>query len=70
VFAPTGTPPAVVQKLNEAINRAIQSADVKNQLALQAFDVVGGTPQYFSDYVKTEVVKWAKVVKETGAKPD
>jgi tripartite-type tricarboxylate transporter receptor subunit TctC len=70
VFAPTGTPPAVVQKLNEAINRAIQSPEVKNQLALQAFDAAGGTPQYFSDYVKTEVVKWAKVVKETGAKPD
>jgi len=70
VFVPAGTPPAVVQKLNEAINRAIQSADVKEHLALQAFDAAGGTPQQFSDYVKTEVVKWAKVVQETGAKPD
>lgn len=70
VFVPTGTPAAVVQKLNEAINRAIQSPEVKEQLALQAFEAVGGTPQRFTDYVKTEVVKWAKVVKETGAKPD
>ena len=70
VFVPTGTPTAIVQKLNEAINKAIQSQDVKDHLTLQAFDAVGGTPQQFSDYVKTEVVKWAKVVKETGAKPD
>jgi tripartite-type tricarboxylate transporter receptor subunit TctC len=70
VFVPAGTPAAIVQKLNEAINRAIQSPEVKAQLALQAFDAVGGTPQYFTDYVKTEVAKWAKVVKETGAKPD
>jgi tripartite-type tricarboxylate transporter receptor subunit TctC len=70
VFVPTGTPPAVVQKLNEAINKAIQTPEMKEQLTLQAFDAVGGSPQQFSDYVKTEVVKWAKVVKETGAKPD
>ena len=70
VFAPAGTPPAVVAKVNEAINRAIQSPDVKGQLTAQAFDAVGGTPEKFSEYVKTEVVKWAKVVKDTGAKPD
>ena len=70
VFVPAGTPPAIVQKLNEAINKAIQSADVKEHLALQAFEAVGGTPEKFGEYVKTEVVKWAKVVKETGAKPD
>jgi tripartite-type tricarboxylate transporter receptor subunit TctC len=70
VFVPTGTPPAVVQKLNEAINKAIQTPEMKEQLTLQAFDAVGGSPQQFSDYVKTEVVKWARVVKETGAKPD
>jgi len=70
VFVPTGTPVAIVQKLNEAINKAIQAADVKEHLAIQAFEPEGGTPQKFAEYVKTEVVKWGKVVKETGAKPD
>jgi len=70
IFLPTGTPPAIVQKLNEAINKAVQSPDVKEHLALQAFEPEGGTPQKFAEFVKTEVVKWGKVVKETGAKPD
>jgi tripartite-type tricarboxylate transporter receptor subunit TctC len=69
-FLPAGTPPAIVAKLNDAINKSIQAADVKEHLAIQAFDPEGGTPQKFAEYVKTEVVKWGKVVKETGAKPD
>jgi tripartite-type tricarboxylate transporter receptor subunit TctC len=69
-FMPAGTPPAIVAKFNDAVNKAIQAPEVKEHLALQAFDPVGGTPKEFSDFVKTEVVKWGKVVKETGAKPD
>ncbi|HEY4371899.1 MAG TPA: tripartite tricarboxylate transporter substrate binding protein [Burkholderiales bacterium] len=70
VFAPTGTPPAVIAKLNEAINKAIAAPDVKDHMAVQAFEPEGGSPQKFAAYVKTEIVKWAKVVKATGAKAD
>ena len=70
MFLPAGTPAAITQKLNEAVNRAIESKDVRERLAANAFDPVGGTQQHTADYVKAEIVKWAKVVKDTGAKPD
>jgi len=70
VFLPAGTPSPIVQKLNESINRAIGSPDFRERLTASAFDPVGGSPQQFADYVKAEIVKWGKVVRETGAKPD
>jgi tripartite-type tricarboxylate transporter receptor subunit TctC len=70
IFLPAGAPVAIVQKLNDAVNRAIQSADLRERLAAQAFDPAGGPQQQFAEYVKKEIVKWGKVVRETGAKPD
>jgi len=70
VFLPAGTPAPIARKLNEAVNRALESPDVRERLASNAFDPVGGSQQQFGDYVKTEITKWAKVVRETGAKPD
>ena len=70
VFLPAGTPAAIAQKLNDAVNRAIESPDVRERLAANAFDPVGGSQQKAAEYVKTEIVKWAKVVRDTGAKPD
>jgi tripartite-type tricarboxylate transporter receptor subunit TctC len=70
VFVPAGTPGAIVQKLNAAVNRAIEARDVRERLDANAFDPVGGSQQQFAEYVKAEIVKWAKVVRDTGAKPD
>jgi tripartite-type tricarboxylate transporter receptor subunit TctC len=70
VFLPAGTPAPIAQKLNAEVNRAIESPDVRERLASNAFDPVGGSQQQFADYVKAEIVKWAKVVRDTGAKPD
>ena len=69
-FAPKGTPPEIVQKLNDAINRALQMPDVREKLEALTLEPVGGTPQQFADYVRAEVVKWGIVVKETGARVD
>src|SRR5262245_61590301 len=70
MFLPAGTPAAIAHKMNEAVNRAIDSPDVRERLTANAFDPVGGSQQHTADYVKREIVKWAKVVKDTGAKPD
>ena len=70
MFLPAGTPPAIAHKVNQAVNRAIEMPDVRERLAQNAFDPVGGSQQHTADYVKSEIVKWAKVVKDTGAKPD
>jgi tripartite-type tricarboxylate transporter receptor subunit TctC len=70
VFLPTGTPSVIVQQLNESTNRAIQSAEVRERLEAQAFELVGGSQQQTAEYVRAELLKWGKVVRETGAKPD
>ena len=69
-FAPAGTPPEVVQKLNAAINHVLQMPEVRERLESLTFEPIGGSPQQFADYVRAEVAKWAVVVKETGAKMD
>jgi len=70
VFLPAGTSPAIAQKLNAAVNRTLDAADVRERLAANAFDPVGGSQEQFAEYVKAEIAKWARVVRETGAKPD
>jgi len=70
IFLPAGTPPAIVQKLNQAVNHELASADMRERLAAQAFDPAGGPQPEFADYVKTEIAKWSKVVRATGAKAD
>jgi tripartite-type tricarboxylate transporter receptor subunit TctC len=69
-FAPAGTPPDIVQKLNETMNRILQMPDVREKLDALTLEPVGGTPQQFTEYVRAEVVKWGAVVKQTGAKVD
>jgi tripartite-type tricarboxylate transporter receptor subunit TctC len=70
VLAPAGTPPAVVNRLNADIRRALAQPDVRERLATAGFDIVDGTPEAFGAYIKTEIAKWAKVVKAAGIKPE
>jgi len=69
-FAPAGTPPEIVLKLNDAMNRVLRMPDVRERLESLLFEPIGGSPQQFSDYVRAEVAKWGGVVKQTGAKVD
>ena len=70
IFLPAGTPQAIVQKLNESINQALRTADMKERLDQLAFEPVGGTPQQFAGYVKTEIAKWGKVVRAGNIKAE
>jgi tripartite-type tricarboxylate transporter receptor subunit TctC len=70
VFLPAGTPAAVTQRLNEAINQALKAPDMRERLETLAFEPVGGTSQQFSAYVKTEIAKWGKVVREGNIKAE
>jgi len=69
IFFPAGTPDAIVQKLNDAVNRAIRSPDVHSRLEQLAFEPVGGSPREFADYVRTEVPKWRKVIQDAHIEP-
>jgi tripartite-type tricarboxylate transporter receptor subunit TctC len=65
-----GTPAAVINKLNAEINRILKLPDVNSTLTRQGAEVLGGTSQEFAAYVKAEIPKWTKVVKDSGARPD
>jgi len=70
VFAPAGTPPAIVKRLNAEIVRALNLPDVREKLGALGAEIVADSPEEFSALVKSEVVKWADVVKKSGAKVD
>lgn len=65
-FAPAKTPPAIVQRLNGAIDDVLRDAATRERLAAAGFEPHAGTPAQFSAYLKAEVGKWARIVKETG----
>lgn len=70
VLAPAGTPRAVVMRLNADIRKTLQDPAVEKRLAGVGFDIVTGTPEQFTAYIKSEIKKWAKVVKAAGVKPE
>ena len=70
IILPVGTPPAVVNKLYDAINRVVQSPDIKERILGLAFDPIGEPPARTAEYVKSEIARWGLLVKKTGVKPD
>jgi len=70
IFAPAGTPADVLQKLNGAIVRIANESEIKQRLEAVAFDVTAAPLGETAAYLKSEVAKWAQVVKDTGAKVD
>jgi tripartite-type tricarboxylate transporter receptor subunit TctC len=70
LFLPAGTPTAIAQKLSDAVIRTVQSADIRERLDALAFDATAAPLRETADYVRSELVKWAKVVRDTGAKAE
>lgn len=69
VFAPAGTPPDVVAKLNAAINAAANSKDLQDKFAANGFAVEPGTPDDLARRNKAETVKWEKAIREAKIQP-
>lgn len=69
-FAPAGTPPDVINKLNAAINKAMASAEVVDRFAQLGMASAPNSAAEFGAFLKAEVPKWAAVVKSSGAKAD
>jgi tripartite-type tricarboxylate transporter receptor subunit TctC len=68
VLAPAGTPREIVARLNAELTRLMQSQDMRDRLATMGIEPMTSTPGEFGDFLKAEIAKWAKVVKESGAK--
>lgn len=69
-LAPAGTPKAIVDKLNAEINAALKLPDVRTKLEAAGIEVQGGTPQDYAALIKSDLAKWAKVIKAANIQPD
>ena len=70
VVAPAGTPQEIVARLNAEINKALRDPGVRARLAAQGADVLGGTPAEYAAYIRAEMPRWARAIKESGAKAE
>ena len=70
VLAPAATAPALVARLNTEVNKALQGADVRKRFLELAADPLGSTPAELAAYIRSEITKWAKVIKLAGIKPE
>ena len=70
VVLPAGAPSAIVARLNREIVAILRLPDVVERLSAQGAEPVGSTPEEFAAYIKSETLKWARVVRESGAKAE
>ena len=70
VLVPAGTPRAVVDRINSAINAALNDPSVRERLKSAGLEPIGGTPEQFAKLIHDESVKWAPIIKRSGARID
>ena len=70
VLAPAKTPPDILKRMNEELNKALKNPDIAKKLEAQGITVVGGTPQVAQAFIERQMEVWAKVVKDNGIKAD
>jgi tripartite-type tricarboxylate transporter receptor subunit TctC len=69
-FAVAATPAALVARLNEAIVGIVNGADVRDRLAAQGAEALTSTPEELGHYTRTEMQRWQRVIRESGARAD
>jgi tripartite-type tricarboxylate transporter receptor subunit TctC len=70
LVAPKGTPKAIIERLNAETNKALKNPEMLAKLDSDGSEALGGSPQRFADFMKTEHAKWGAVIKEAGIKLD
>jgi tripartite-type tricarboxylate transporter receptor subunit TctC len=68
IVVPAATPKDVVAKLNAEVNKAVQNPDLRQKLAAGGSELLGGTPEQYAAYIRSELQRWTKVVRDAGAK--
>jgi tripartite-type tricarboxylate transporter receptor subunit TctC len=70
ILAPAKTPPEILKRMNEEVNKALKNIDIAKKLDAQGIDVVGGSPEVARSFIDKQMDIWAKVVKDNGIKAD
>ena len=70
IVVPAGTPKPVIARLNSEFNKLLQTADMRERLMALGSDIIGGEPKQLTDYMRVEIPRWAKVIRESGAKAE
>ncbi|HEU4376915.1 MAG TPA: tripartite tricarboxylate transporter substrate binding protein [Telluria sp.] len=70
LLAPAGTPPEIIAKLNQSINQVLNMPDVQKRIDIEGATTLGSSPEQFRELLKSDMVRWGQVVKESGAKVD
>ena len=69
-LAPGGTPKNIIDRYNREIVKILNTPEIRDKLIAMEFDLVAGTPEQFSAWIRSEIPRWGKVIKATGAKAD
>ena len=70
ILAPVGTPAAIIMRVNDELNKALNMPQIKDSLRAQGADATGGSVDEFTRIIRADFTKWAKVVRESGARVD
>jgi tripartite-type tricarboxylate transporter receptor subunit TctC len=70
VLAPAKTPPEILKRMNEELNKVLRLPDIAKKLDAQGIDVVGGSPEVAKVFIDRQMDIWANVVKDNGIKAD
>jgi tripartite-type tricarboxylate transporter receptor subunit TctC len=69
-LAPGGTPKPIIDRYNKELVRILHMPEIRAKLQQMEFDLVAGTPEQFAQWIRSEITRWGKVIKDTGAKAD
>ena len=70
MLAPVGTPAAIIRRLNQEIIKVLDTADVKAKLFSAGAERAPSTPEELSALIKSDMIKWGRVIKDAGLKAD
>jgi tripartite-type tricarboxylate transporter receptor subunit TctC len=70
MFAPANTPPEIVTRLNRELRKIIDNPEIKAKMAAMGFEAFSSSPEELGDFVKVQLVKWTKMIKDAGIEPE
>ena len=70
IVAPAGTPAPIIQRVHAEIQKALANPEVRSKLVAAGTEILGSTPEEYAAYIRSELARWSRIVKETGAKAD